>query len=76
MWPIALRERLPIIPIPLNAPDPDIALDVQEVLHRAYDAADYGKYIYSEQPDPPLSADDTAWAAQILAKTLNGKHHP
>jgi hypothetical protein len=66
VWLLKLRQRLPIIPIPLAAPDPDVSLDLQSVLDRAYDAADYGKYIYNETPDPPLSGQDEAWARSIL----------
>lgn len=65
-WPIPLRERLPVIPIPLVAPDPDLPLDLQEVLHRTYDAAGYGRYIYQETPEPPLRPEDAAWAQQFL----------
>jgi hypothetical protein len=65
-WPIGLRERLPVVPIPLVPPDPDVLLDLQALLHRVYDAANYGKYIYSEAPQPPLSADDAAWARQFV----------
>jgi hypothetical protein len=66
MWPLTLRERLPVVPIPLAPPDPDVRLDLQEVLHRTYDAADYGKYIYAETPQPPLSAEDAAWAREFI----------
>jgi hypothetical protein len=66
MWPISLRERLPPIPIPLLPPDPDVLLDLQAVLDRTYDGADYGKYIYGETPDPPLSPVDEAWARQFI----------
>lgn len=66
MWPIGLRERLPVVPIPLTAPDPDVPLDLQALLHRVYDAADYGKYIYAGDPEPTLSAEDAAWARQFL----------
>lgn len=69
-WPIALRERLPLIPIPLSAPDPDVELDLQEVLHRTYDAADYGKYIYAETPDPPLRQEDETWAREIIEREI------
>jgi hypothetical protein len=65
-WPLALRDPLPAIPVPLAAPDPDVHLDLRLVLDRAYDAADYGKYIYQEAPEPPLSPDDEAWARQFL----------
>jgi hypothetical protein len=69
MWPLSLRDRLPVVPIPLNAPDPEVQLDLQAVLHRVYDAADYGKYIYGEIPDPPLSPEDDAWAKQFVPQT-------
>jgi hypothetical protein len=65
-WPIGLRDRLPVVPVPLAAPDADVPLDLQGVLDRAYDAADYGKYIYAETPEPPLSDEDAAWARSIL----------
>jgi hypothetical protein len=66
LWPIRLRELLPVIPIPLAAPDPDIQLDLQALLHRVYDAADYGKYVYTQAPQPPLAPDDAAWAQALV----------
>ncbi len=66
VWPIRLREPLPEIPIPLRAPDPDARVALQPLLHRVYDAARYRTYIYHGQPSPRLSAEDAAWAAQIL----------
>jgi hypothetical protein len=66
VWPLRLRDRLPLIPIPLSPPDPDAQLDLQTVLHRVYDAAGYAKYIYNESPEPPLSPDDAAWAKQFV----------
>jgi len=40
-WPIRLRERLPIIPVPLREGEPEPTLDLQSLLHRVYDAAGY-----------------------------------
>lgn len=68
VWPIALRERLPVIPIPLALPDPDVRLDLQSVLDRTYDAAQYGNYIYADTPVPPLSPHDAAWAQQFIPR--------
>jgi hypothetical protein len=65
-WPIGLRDRLPVIPIPLRGGDPDARLDLQEVLHRIYDAAGYEYHIYSGPPEPLLSAEDTAWSQQLV----------
>lgn len=66
IWPSRLRERLPVIPIPLRAPDADARLDLQETLNRLYDAAGYEDYIYTGTPQPPLHPDDAAWARQFL----------
>jgi hypothetical protein len=65
-WPIRLRERLPEIPIPLRRGDADARLDLQQVLHRIYDAAGYAYYIYTGPPEPALSAEDAAWARPFL----------
>jgi hypothetical protein len=66
MWPIGLRERLPEIPIPLTLPDPDLRLDLQALLNSVYDAADYGKYIYEEKPQPPLLPAEAEWAGHFV----------
>jgi hypothetical protein len=65
-WPISLRERLPIIPVPVRAPDPDARLDLQAVLDRIYDDAGYADYIYEEAPRPRLGKIDADWARQFL----------
>ena len=66
-WPIGLRQRLPVIPIPLQDPHPDAELDLQAVLHRVYDAAYYRDYIYDGSPWPPLSDADADWARQAAS---------
>jgi hypothetical protein len=66
VWPIRLRDRLPTIPIPLRAPDGNAQLDLQDLLHRIYDAARYKNYIYEGQPQPRLSSEDAAWAQQFV----------
>jgi hypothetical protein len=65
-WPVALRGRLPSIPIPLRDPDPPARLNLQEALHRLYDAAGYEDYIYDGIPEPPLSPDEASWAAAFV----------
>jgi hypothetical protein len=66
-WPIRLRERLPMIPIPLRPPDDAVPVDLQEALHRAYDGPGYEHFIYGGTPEPPLSAEDAEWARQYVA---------
>ena len=66
VWPIRLRDPLPILPIPLKGEVPDAKLDLQTLLNRVYDAAGYEDYIYESQPEPPLSDSDAAWSKDIL----------
>jgi hypothetical protein len=66
VWPLLLRDCLPVIPIPLRAPDADARIDLQQVLHRLYDAAGYEDYIYSGTPRPPLHPEDAIWARQFV----------
>jgi len=63
---VRLRESLPTIPIPVSAGDADASLDLQAILHRVYDSAAYGYYIYETPPEPSLSEADQAWAEEIL----------
>ncbi len=65
-WPIGLRDPLPVLPVPLTAPDPDVPLDLKALLNRVYDEANYGKYIYEQDPQPELSPEDAAWARQFV----------
>jgi hypothetical protein len=65
-WPIHLRDRLPVIPIPLRCPDAAAGVDLQEALHRAYDGPGYEHFIYRGEPEPNLSAKDAAWARQFI----------
>lgn len=65
-WPIQLAERLPVIPVPLREPDPDVTLDLQAALHAVYDAARYANYLYEMPPQPALSAEEVAWARSYL----------
>lgn len=71
LWPINLRDRLPEIPIPLRYGDPDATLDLQPVLANLYDAAGYEDYIYRGKPQPPLSAEDAAWAEGLIVPGQN-----
>jgi Protein of unknown function (DUF4058) len=65
-WPIRLRDRLPVVLVPLRAPDQAAKLDLQELLHRVYDAGRYVRYIYESPPASPLRQEDEAWALQFF----------
>jgi hypothetical protein len=66
IWPLGIRDPLPTIPIPLRAGESEATLDLQAILHRIYDAADYQLFLYSSDPEPPLRVADAVWAVQIL----------
>ena len=66
LWPLRLRDPLPQIPVPLRAPDADVWLDLQAVLHRVYDLAGYAHYVYSSTPQPPLHPEDARWAQGLI----------
>lgn len=68
LWPIQLREQLPKIPVPLRAPDSDVWLDLQAVLHQVYDSAGYEPFLYDHMPVPPLSDEDALWARQFVRR--------
>jgi hypothetical protein len=68
-WPIGLRDRLPVIPVPLRRPDEIARIDLKEILDHVYDKTGYEDFIYAGLPDPPLSPDDAAWARQFVPGT-------
>jgi hypothetical protein len=66
-WPLSLRDRLPVVPVPLRAPHGDVPLDLQDVLDRIYDTSSYADYLYEGSPEPPLKPDDEQWAIGLLS---------
>ncbi|MFN8442429.1 MAG: DUF4058 family protein [Caldilineaceae bacterium] len=70
VWPIALDEKLPLIPVPLLEPDPDVVLDLGAVVASVYERGGYDARInYREEvPPPSLSEDEAAWVKQLLGR--------
>ena len=66
-YPIGLRERLPLVEIPLRQGDTDAVLDLQTVLDRVYVDGGFGLTDYSKPPKPPVSSADFQWAAGLIA---------
>jgi hypothetical protein len=68
VWPIGLRERLPVLPVPLRQLDTDVPLNIQAALDTIYDEADYPLTLdYSQPPpEPAPSQEDAAWAAACI----------
>ncbi len=68
IWATRLRQRLPEIAIPLRDPDTDVTLDLQAVLHSAYDLGSYDFYLYENPPEPPLFSEDQPWADELIQR--------
>lgn len=69
VWPIALRDPLPIIPVPLRPPDADVPMNLATALRDIYGEAFYNLSIDYRQlpPKPALTEDDLAWVDALLA---------
>ena len=75
VWPVGLRDALPVLPVPLAYPDADVALDLGQVLHQVYRNARYNRQVdyQHDPPAPDLTATDAEWlAAHLRARGLRG----
>ena len=66
--PIKLADRLPTIPIPLDPGVAPVPLDLQAAFDRCYDEGPFAELARYDRrlPDPPLTAEQQAWAEGIL----------
>jgi hypothetical protein len=67
VYRVPLRERLPVIGIPLRPTDADVPLDLNQLIEQCYCDGGYDDDIdYRAEPDPPLCPDDARWADALL----------
>ena len=50
VFPWTVQDRLPPIPIPLEAPDPDVVIDLQEVYSTTFARGPYDELVRYDQP--------------------------
>lgn len=69
VWAVQLDARLPVVPVPLSAPDPDVALDLGAIVREVYRRGGYTSRIDYRQPvpPPPLQPEQAAWVEKLLA---------
>jgi hypothetical protein len=68
-----VRQKMPTIPVPLLWGEPDVPLDLQEVLTAVYERAGYDYRLpYDRDPEPPLRAEDAAWARELINQWRKG----
>jgi hypothetical protein len=69
VYRVSLRERLPIIAIPLRPTDARVPLDLQTLLDQCYTNGGYEDDLdYRRDPEPPLDRADARWADALLRK--------
>jgi hypothetical protein len=67
IWPIGVRESLPIVPVPLLPDDADVSLDLQAALTGVYDTFRYALTIdYTNPLTDPFPEPDAQWIEQRL----------
>lgn len=68
VWAITLPGRLPVVPVPLLAPDPDVLLDVQAAFTASFDVVGYDLLIdyQAPPPAPELPPAGMAWLDGVL----------
>jgi len=69
VWPLHLSDLLPVVPVPLRDPDPDVPLELGPALATIYDEAAYELSADYRQPPPPppLSTEEVGWVKEITS---------
>jgi len=66
VFPISLREQLPVLPIPLRPTDKEITLELQPLIDACCERGGYSASDFATTLEPPLSAEEAAWAETLL----------
>lgn len=63
VWGFNVQDTLPVLPVPLAAPDPDVPLHLKQAIDLIYERSRYELSIdYDKAPPPPeFSAEVLAW---------------
>jgi len=73
LWPLNLPDPLPMLPVPLRAPDPDAPLDLAAAVKTIYDEAAYDLSIdYSQTPPPPPVSEEEL---QLIRPAVSSPDH-
>ena len=73
-----VRDLIPDASVPLRPDETEPVLALNQIVHDLYDQASYDLAVnYSQPPDPPLSAEDAQWAAQLVQRhtSTGGEQH-
>ena len=65
----SVRQKLPVIPIPLLPPDADVPIDLAVLVNQVYDRGRYGQLIAYDKPTPKgINEADFAWTEQLASR--------
>jgi hypothetical protein len=68
LWPLSVRDRLPLVAVPLEPQVPDVVVDLRACMDFVYDSGRYEMQLnYADDPSPPLNEPDAGWARGLLA---------
>jgi hypothetical protein len=74
IWAVHVQDVLPVLPVPLLAPDADVPLDLSKAMELIFERSFYHLSInYNEKPAPPVFAEgDWHWIERVItdAKAL------
>jgi hypothetical protein len=72
VWPAHFQRRLPVIPVPLFDPEPDLTLDLQPLLDGIYALGRYDERIdYARPLTPALTDSEAVWVRELLGDRLS-----
>jgi Protein of unknown function (DUF4058) len=72
IWPISVRDALPLVPIPLDPDVPEVMLDLRACIDHVYEFGRYAEQIeYARLPKPPLHEPDATWAGELLSHRVS-----
>jgi hypothetical protein len=77
IWPLSLKEPLPVLPVPLLPGDADVGLDLQRVFATTYDLLGYDLAVdYTQPPEIPLSPERRSGATRHIPCALRRTCEP
>lgn len=66
VYPVGLRDRLPVISIPLRPRDADVVLELQPLIDQCHHRGRYHLLDYRMDPFPPFPAEEAGWVDEVL----------
>lgn len=74
VWPIQLIDKLPVVPVPLLAPDDDALLDLGAAVASVYERGAYDLQLdYRAEPPPPKLSEQEARQVTELLVSLRSR---